>query len=145
MSNESEHGGPKPLPRDWLPPPQPREGDPEWNRRFARVMSAAEPELRKIGNRQPAASSVGWFWIARWWKPAAGLAVASIALLIITDGWVIEPQPPASSIALRLVAADGDPVALWSEIGVRADPVLARIALQEVVISSDQNTQKETR
>ncbi len=131
MRERSEDGAPRPLPPGWLPDPHPPEGDPRWDRRVERIMAAVGPELRRIRSRRSAAEVTWWSRMGVWWKPAAALAAASAALLLLVGRPAVSPEPPPGSIPLGLVAADGDPVALWSALGVQADPVLALIAIQE--------------
>ncbi len=100
------------LPQDWLPDPSPPEDAPEWDARAARIMTLAAP---------PRAS---WTLLGSWWKPAALLAAASVATLLLLD----PGEPP--SPALGVIAGDGEAAALWRAAGVEADPVLAIIALR---------------
>lgn len=100
------------LPHDWLPDPSPPEDAPEWDARAARIMSVA-PNPR-----------TSWSLLGAWWKPAAALAAASVATLLLLD----PGEPP--SPALGVIAGDGEAAALWLAAGVEADPVLAIITLR---------------
>lgn len=122
---------PRPLPREWLPDRQPPEGAPAWHARVERIMAAAGPELRRLGSRRSTAELTGRSRMGSWWKPAAALAAVSTALLLLVGRPAASPEPPPGSIALALVASEGDPVTLWGAFGIQADPVLALIAVQE--------------
>jgi len=130
MRESSEHGAPRPIPRDWLPDPQPAEDTREWRDSLERVMAAADPALTRLEHRR-ASAGAGWSVIGFWWKPAAALAATAMALLVLIESPIVFPEPAPGSITLGLVASDGDPVTLWSAIGVQADPVLAWIAIHE--------------
>jgi hypothetical protein len=131
MTQRSEDGAPRPLPQGWLSEPQPPEGDPKWDQRIERIMDAAGPELRTLRSRRPAAEVTWWSGMGLWWKPAAALAVGSTALLLLVGRPAVFQEPAPGSIPLELVASDGDPVTLWGALGIRADPVLALIAIRE--------------
>jgi hypothetical protein len=133
MRERSEHGGPRPLPRDWLPAPQPPEGAPVWEARTRRIMGAAGPELRRLARGRSAAEVTWWSVMAVWWKPAAALGAVSTALLLLIGRPAVPPEPPPGSILVELVASGGDPVTLWRALGIQADPVLAQIAIREQV------------
>jgi len=126
----------EPLPREWLPEASPPSDDPIWETRVLRIMARSAPELSRLSNRKPVAVPTlaglpWWAELERWWKPATALAVAASALLFAVD----RPAPPASAsadaITLGLMAADGDPVAIWEALGTRAHPVLALLALED--------------
>lgn len=145
MNAPSEDGAPRPLPRAWLPDPHPPEGAPEWNARVGGIMVAAGPELQRLGSRH-AAAEVTWSSVmGLWWKPAAALAAAAAALLFLTEHPGAVPESPQGSLALILVAADGDPVTLWGALGIQADPVLALIAIQEQGDVTGQGVPASTR
>ncbi|MQA92390.1 MAG: hypothetical protein GEU90_19550 [Gemmatimonas sp.] len=128
MRDRSEGGVPPPLPWEWLPDPQPPEGAEPWDTRLERIMAAADPGLRGLRTRS-AAAGTSWSVFGLWWKPAAALAAAAIALpLLIGPPTVSEPR--TEGLSLSLIAAEGDPVTLWGAFGIPADPVLARIAFQ---------------
>jgi hypothetical protein len=126
MSNDMDVG-PGPLPRDWLPEPLPPEGDASWEARIARIMAATE--------RQTGAGVPSWLSeMGRWWQPTAALAAAAVValLFVVADNPRSEsPAGPTEGLALTVIAADGDPVALWAALGVTADPVLALLTLED--------------
>lgn len=115
-----------PLPREWLPDPLPPAGDASWAEGVARLMSRATPELAKRGAYGPAPP--WWAGLELWLRPATGLAAASLAILLLAPPPEADP-PPARDLTLELLAAQGDPTALWSAVGVQADPVLATLTL----------------
>lgn len=129
MSRRRPDGTAAPLPRDWLPDAQPADDDAGWDAAVRRVVSAAEPGLGVIG--MPLAGEARWWsQLGRWWVPSAGLAAAAAALLLLVlPGERVRPSATAS-LALNVIAAEGDPAALWEGFGIEADPVLALIALQ---------------
>jgi hypothetical protein len=129
MRERSDDGTTRPLPHDWLPAPQPSEGDRTWDERIERIMAAAGPELRTLRSRC-AAGAAWWSVMGLWWKPAAALAVASTTLLLLMERPAFAERP-RGSLALGFVASAGDPVTLWGALGVQADPVLAWIAIRE--------------
>jgi hypothetical protein len=59
------------------------------------------------------------------------LAAGAAALFFAVDRPAPSPGAPLDAIALTLVAAEGNPAALWQSLGVRADPVLAHIAMED--------------
>ncbi|MEX2466764.1 MAG: hypothetical protein WD995_07630 [Gemmatimonadota bacterium] len=127
MSNDMDVE-PGPLPREWLPEPLPPEGDASWEARVARIMAAAE--------RQTGAGGASWWAeLARWWGPTAALAAAAVAALVFVVADTPRPESPSTEptegLALTMIAADGDPVALWAALGVAADPVLALLTLED--------------
>ncbi|MQA88743.1 MAG: hypothetical protein GEU90_00715 [Gemmatimonas sp.] len=130
MKERSEDGVPRPLPRDWLPDPQPAERSPQWDARVERIMAAADPELRRLWSQRAAAAATPWSAIGQWWKHATALAAAAIALPLLIEPPAATPNPPQDSLSLGLIAAEGDPVALWRAFGIQADQVLALIAFQ---------------
>jgi hypothetical protein len=118
---------PAPLPRDVLPGPVPREGSAEWESAVERVLAAAEPRLpgprRSVVHLEQRWPSV----LGAWWRPAAVLAAAATAAVLLMRA---EPAAPApGTIPLGVVATQGDPAALFAGLGLDADPVLALIAL----------------
>ena len=115
---------PAPLPRGWLPDATPREGTPLWEITVARVVAATEMRGSTLLD-PPAWPSV----LGSWWRPAAALAVAAGALLLVSPAEPPSPQPRAGEVPLSVVATEGDPAALLAGLGVEADPVLALIAL----------------
>lgn len=131
MRDRSEDSAPRPLPREWLPEPQPPERAAQWDARVERIMAAADPELRRLRSRRAAAGTTAWSVMGQWWKPAATLAAAAAALPLLFEPPAAVSELPQDSFSLSLVAAEGDPVALWGAFGVQADPVLAMIAIQE--------------
>lgn len=131
MTERSDHGAPRPLPREWLPDQLAREEAPVWDARSQRIMEAADPELRRLWNRRSAPVATWWSVMGLWWKPAAALAAAATAFLLLTGGPADLAEPPSGSIPLDLVASAGDPVTLWGAFGVQAHPVLAQIAIRE--------------
>jgi hypothetical protein len=135
MMERLEDRDPHPLPREWLPDPHPPAGAPDWDAKIGRIMAAADPELRILASGHAALSPAGWSTMGRWWKPAAALAAAVIMLLLATERPSdLQDEAPAS-LSLSLVATNDDPLALWEAsldaFGIRADPVLALIALHE--------------
>ena len=130
--NRRSHGDePRPLPREWLPDPQPSESDPRWSEAIERIMAAAAPELRTLGSRRSTVQLTWWAEMARWRAPAAALAAAATAFFLLTWRSAALPESPTSSILLELVATNGDPAALWRARGIEVDPVLAWVALQK--------------
>lgn len=120
---------PRPLPRDWLPEAAPSESDPRWEFRAQRIVAAAEPSLRGLGEWRYVVDA----WSTRlgaWWKPAAVLATAAAALFVVLDPSGIREASDHGSLPLSVVAAEGEPFALWEAAGIDADPVLALIAMQ---------------
>ena len=130
MPNPPDDAMTNPLPRSVLPDPQPPTGDPVWRERLDRVMTAARPELERLGSRGAAAAMSRWSALGLWWKPAAVLAAASSALVLLTEPPGTRDEP-GGSVALRFVASEGDPVTLWGMLGIEADPVLALIAFRD--------------
>jgi hypothetical protein len=144
MRRRWEHGTPRPLPRGWLPDPYSPEGDPKWDQSVERIMVAARPELRRLRSERSAAEVTWWSMMALWWKPAAALATASAAILVLVGRPRVPPEPPPGSIPLGLVASDGDPVTLWGALGIQADPVLAQIAIREQGDIAGQESRPDT-
>ncbi|MGH7477662.1 MAG: hypothetical protein ACRELD_15455 [Longimicrobiales bacterium] len=107
-------------------------------------MAAADPELRRLRNR-PAALDASWPSVmGLWWKPVAALAAAATALLLLVGRPASLPAPAQDSLALSLIAAEGDPVTLWGAFGIQADPVLALIAFQGQTALSGQDRRPVT-
>jgi hypothetical protein len=128
MRERSEDATTRLLPQGWLPDPNPSEGDPKWDEKIERIMAAAGPELRTLRSRRSAAEVTWWSRMGLWWKPAASLAAASTALVLLVER-PASAEPPPGSLALGFVVSDGDPVTLWGALGIQADPVLALIAI----------------
>jgi hypothetical protein len=121
---------PSPLPRDWLPRATAPESAPEWDVRVARIVATADPALWSL-RRRATETQVTWpTMLGSWWKPAAALAAAASGLLFLF-GPSPERRPSGAGLPLSVVAAQGDPVALWEGLGIEADPVLAVLILQE--------------
>lgn len=128
---QSDEEAGAPLPRDWLPEAHPPAEDPAWEGEIARILVAADPELvRRAGGTRPAALP-RWTEVGEWWRPALAVAAGAAALFFVVDRPAPTPAVPLDAIALTLVAAQGDPAALWQSLGVRADPVLAHIAMED--------------
>ncbi|TVP60045.1 MAG: hypothetical protein EA351_00990 [Gemmatimonadales bacterium] len=74
-----------------------------------------------------------WADLAEWWQPAAALAAAAVGLLFLvpTASSSGSGGSPGQATALELLAAEGDPAALWTAFGVPADPVLATLVLDD--------------
>jgi len=127
MRSDRDGVEPEPLPRDWLPAALPPEGDAFWDAGIAGILVATELHT---GTAVPS-------WLSemgRWWQPTATLAAAAVvALLFVVAGSppLESPGEPSDGLALMMIAADGDPVALWAALGVPADPVLALLTLQD--------------
>lgn len=145
MKERSPDSGLRPLPREWLPDPQPSEEDPRWSQQIAQIMAAARPELRQLRNRRSAVQVTWWSEMARWYAPAAALAATAMAVVLLTRRPAALPESLAGSIPLELVATNGDPVALWRARGIEADPVLAWVALQRQEESDRQSAPATTR
>src|SRR5687767_11377428 len=129
MVEPSNGGNEQPLPREWLPDASAREGAPEWDVTLQRILAAAEPSLRQLQDASTA-SDVSWSAVlASWWRPAAAIAAAA-ALLLLLDGRDTENRAQGG-VPLTVMAAQGEPFALWQSVGTEADPVLALIALQQ--------------
>jgi hypothetical protein len=127
---EPNGGDQQPLPRDWLPDASAPDGAPEWDVTLQRILAAAEPSLRQLQDASTA-SDVTWSAVlGSWWKPAAAIAAAA-ALLLLLDGRDTEDRAAQGVLPLSVMAAQGDPFALWQSLGIEADPVLALIALQQ--------------
>ncbi len=122
-----------PLPKEWLPEPLPPADDSIWEVRTAAILSAATPELRRLGVRDEAGAQPWVLELGRWWAPSGVLAAAAILVLYFSiESPVREAQTPSmGGTALQFIASDGDPVALWAALGVRADPVLALLTLED--------------
>jgi hypothetical protein len=132
VERRSEGADSRPLPGEWLPDPSPPEDHIVWQTRTARILAAAERE-------RTARSSVGIGaapWLSEmggWLRPAAVLAAAAVALVfLLPDAQArFEPAGAAAEMALGLVAAGGEPAALWATLGVPADPILALLTLED--------------
>ena len=120
---------PRPLPREWLPAASAPEDAPEWKDRAARIVAAAEPALHSLENQASAAGVTVASLLGSLWKPAAAILAAAAALLVILDPASPRDSGPGWS-PLSIVAAAGEPFALWEGLGIEADPVLALIALE---------------
>jgi len=130
MVERAGDNAPRPLPRDWLPEATAPEGAPEWDVRVARIIAAAEPTLRRLGKRRSEIAASWPTMLGSWWKSAAALATAAAALLFMLKPETIR-EPAQGWLPLSVVAAEGEPFALWEGLGISADPVLALIALQQ--------------
>lgn len=130
MSERSGDGASAPLPREWLRDGHPPESDPIWDTKAARITAIASSELLTLSGRRSAVAPTGWASIAPWWKPVAVLAAASVTLLLLVGRSAAGRNAGRESVALGLVASNGDPATLWGALGVQADPVLAQIAIQ---------------
>ena len=130
MKERSHEGASRPLPREWLPDRQKSETDPSWSQQIERIMAAAAPELGTLRSRRSAVQITWWSEMARWCAPAAVLAAAATAFFFLTWRPAALPESPRGSVLLGLVAAEGEPIALWRARGIEADPVLAWVALQ---------------
>jgi hypothetical protein len=121
-----------PLPREWLPEALAPESHAVWDAHTARVLAAAEREwqIRESG----VAGVASWLSeMGGWLRPVAALAAAAVVLaVVLTDRrTLVAPSQAADDMALELVASGGEPSALWATLGVRADPVLALLALDD--------------
>ena len=128
------------LPPEWLPEPLPTAEDPAWDASVRRILAAAEPTLSGLRDR---ARHVPW-WAAldAWWRPAAALAAASLAGLLIVPPRA--DSSPSHDLTLRLLAAGGTPDALWETLGVPVDPVLALVALEDHSAFTDISNQPDS-
>jgi hypothetical protein len=120
-----------PLPHDWLPAPVAPADAAEWQVRLERILTAAGPALRGL---REAAPETSWpDMLGSWWKPAAAMAAMAAAAAVLLFLFVpAQPQqPPGEGVPLSVIAAEGEPFALWDGLGIDADPVLALIALSE--------------
>ncbi|MCA1789292.1 MAG: hypothetical protein LC667_05370 [Thioalkalivibrio sp.] len=118
---------------EWLPDPIPPENDPEWDRRVARILAAAEPALARMAGRSATATEAWLSEMGGWWRPVAALAAAAVAfLLLVTEAPGPGPNAPEpDAMTLTILASDGDPTAIWAAMGVPADPVLALLSLED--------------
>lgn len=135
MTGRARDETPRPLPREWLPEPTPLEGTPEWRSMAERIITGAEHEM---GKRTAAIAEAWPAILGSLWKPAAALAAAAAALLLVLHPEPAHREPDASALPLRLVAAEGEPLALLEGLGIRADPVLAMIAFEGPADMTDQ-------
>ncbi len=126
---------PDPLPEEWLPEAASADGAdaPSWSARGSEILRAAEPRLRELreqaGSGRHDGTGIGWLRMARWWRPAAGLAAAAVVALLLAT-----PERPgategAGSSALGAIVSGGEPTSLWRAAGSEAHPVLALITL----------------
>ena len=123
---------PDPVPRGWLPDALPPDGDPAWDTHVARILAAAQPELARLASARVGEGAAPWWSeMGKWWRPAAALAAAATAVLLLVVERPAGPSAPPETVALTLIAAEGDPVALWAMLGVRADPVLALLTFED--------------
>jgi hypothetical protein len=141
MEKRSDDNVPCPLPRRWLPEATPPEGGPEWDIRVERIVAAAEPRLRRLarGSEIEATWSAG---LGSWWKPAAAIAAAAAVLLFALAPAATVQESGEGWLPLSVVAADGEPFALWVGLGIESDPVLALIALQLPAVTNDMRDQR---
>jgi hypothetical protein len=121
---------PDPVPRRWLPDALPPDDDPAWDPYVARILAASEPGLARFAATIGDEAAPWWSEMGKWWRPAALAAAATAALLLVVER-PAGPSVPPETVALTLIASEGDPVALWAMLGVRADPVLALLAFEE--------------
>jgi len=131
MKHDEKNGMPPPLPREWLPEAQAPEGHFQWTIRAERVMAAAGPELARLAGRGRANELPWWAVLGDWLRPTAALGAAAAALLILMAPRAPAAGPPMDVLTLNIVAAKGDPAALWKARGVGADPVLALVAFED--------------
>jgi anti-sigma-K factor RskA len=130
MSERPQDQRPARLPREWLPQALPTEDSPLWEAAVERVLAAAEAELvTRDGASVVHTRASTWALLGLWWKPAAALAAAAAAALVFVD------RPPATapstgSLSLSVLAAEGDPLALWGVDQEPPHPVLALIAAE---------------
>ena len=121
----------QPLPREWLPDAAAPADAPEWDATLQRILAAAEPALRRLesGDSQ---RDVTWVTVlGSWWKPAAAIVAAAALLLLLDRPNTAIGESQRGSLPLNVMAAEGEPVALWESVGIDAHPVLALIALQQ--------------
>ena len=130
MVDRSDDDSPRPLPRDWLPEATPPEGAPEWEIRQERILAAAEPALRRLEKWGSQTEATWSTTFGSWWRVAAAMATAAVALLFMLRPAAIVRESGDSRVPLSVVAAEGEPFALWAGLGIDADPVLALIALE---------------
>jgi hypothetical protein len=126
MERQGDELQPRPLPAEWLPAAAPAEGSEAWEALRLRVMATAAQARQGVRTRAEGWPSV----LGSWWRPAAALATAAVALLLL-----LGPAPagrPGSdgAVTLSVVAGGGEPAALLDGLGIPAHPVLALIALQ---------------
>ena len=133
---EKYGGSPRPIPRDWLPDPQPAEDTREWSDSLERIMSAADPELRRLASLRAAPHIGSWSTLGLWWKPVAVFAAAATTFLILSGRPGKVAEQTQASLPLSLIAAQGDPVTIWETLGIEAHPVLALIVFREQEASS---------
>ncbi|HUF51003.1 MAG TPA: hypothetical protein VMN60_09235 [Longimicrobiales bacterium] len=124
MIDRSENTIP-PLPRDLLPDATAPANAPGWQDRLERIVALNEPQLQRLR----AQNEMHWSTqLGHWWKAAAAIVLAATALLLALERPAARGQ---TELPLSVMAADGEPFAIWTGVGLEADPVLALIALQE--------------
>jgi hypothetical protein len=131
MDEDTIRTPPPPLPREWLPDALPADDDPVWARRADRILAAADPELARLRTGREAVDIGWWSEMGRWWRPAAAMAAAAVTLFVLVERPASTVVASPDAITLGLVAGEGSPAAIWAAVGVRADPVLARLALED--------------
>jgi len=140
MNDENDPGpagrlgnqAPGPVPREWLPEAMPPEGHPVWELKVARIMATAGAELGRLADGAGASRASWLSEMGNWWRPAAALAAAALALLAtVDDPRSASPAIPPQAVSLGLIVADGNPTALWAALGVPADPVLAILVFED--------------
>jgi hypothetical protein len=121
-----------PLPREWLPDALPPENHVVWDSRASRILTSAE-HVWRVPHSSGAGAAPWLREMGGWLRPAAALAAAAVALLLVLPDASadIEPAQAADQMALGLVASGGEPAALWAALGVPADPVLALLTLED--------------
>jgi hypothetical protein len=102
MTEQFDDDGP--LPQDWLPEATAAADAPEWERRVARIVAAAEA-------CPTTATTLG-----AWWKVAAVLAAAVALTLVLTPR-----DEDTATLPLAVIA-----------VGLDAHPVLAMLAVLAV-------------
>jgi len=128
MSDDPSDRVPEPLPKEWLPEPLPADGEPAWELRVGRIMTSLETGLDRLAATPPSDATPWWEVMGSWWRPAAGVAAAAAALLLLATRQAPPIGKAQDAVTLGLIAAGGDPVAIWAASGAEADPVLALIA-----------------
>ena len=117
--------------RPWLPDALPPEGHPDWDEPLGKVLAAAEPELVRLA-RDGGVQLAPWLSeMGSWWRPAAGLAAAAVAFLLLTSPTPSPGSADPDAMSLTILASGADPAAIWAAMGVDADPVLALLTLED--------------
>jgi hypothetical protein len=130
MSDRPEDQIPGQLPREWLPRALPPEDSPLWEASIGRILAAAEADLGTPETASAVRAHTGTFTLlGQWWKPAAALAAAAAAALVFIER-PAAAAPSAGSLSLSVLAAEGDPLALWGAAEAPPHPVLALIAVE---------------